>query len=187
MRRGCILVVTVSLCAVPGWTGAGLCDASPNHGAVATMADTALARVYFERFKELAGQWEARSTRGWEETSTWEVIAGGSVIMETSFDAHPGEAMVTLFALDRGRLVLDHYCVAGNQPHLVATKFAPDGSEVTFTFERGGNLESRDQGHMDKAVFRFVGEDRFTSQWTWYAKGLERWMEQIEARRATGR
>jgi hypothetical protein len=61
------------------------------------------ARAAFARFKGLAGRWQGRSTRGWTDTSTIRVIAGGSVVEMASFDAHPGEEMRTLFHLDGDR------------------------------------------------------------------------------------
>ena len=141
------------------------------------------ARAAFERFKGLSGEWHGRSTRGWEDSVSWRAIAGGTVVMQTSFEAHPGETMVTMIALDEGRLGLTHYCVAGNQPRLVASSCSPDGREVRFTFRDGGNLADRNRGHMDQAIFRFDDDDRMTSRWTWYQNGQERWMEEIEYRR----
>jgi hypothetical protein len=137
------------------------------------------ARRAFERIKRLAGDWQGKSTNGWEERTTFRVIASGSAVMYTSFDAHPGQTMLTVFHLDGEHLMLTHYCVAKNQPRLRATEFGDDGSSVTFTFLDATNLASRDKGHMDKAVYRFDGEDRFTTKWTWYQNGQERWMEEI--------
>jgi catechol 2,3-dioxygenase-like lactoylglutathione lyase family enzyme len=138
-----------------------------------------LARAGFERFKKLEGSWKGRSTKGWEETITFKTIAQGSVVVENSFDAHPNETMLTMFYLDGDRLMLTHYCVAKNQPRLLATSFADEGKTITFTFLDGTNLPTRDRGHMDKAVFRFIDDTQFTSQWTWYQNGKEDWMEEI--------
>ena len=146
-------------------------------------ADSAASRACFERFKALQGDWVGRSTRGWEETVSYRVIAGGSVVMATSFEAHPNETMVTLFALDNGRLGLTHYCVAGNQPRLVAAEIHPDGQEVLFTFRDGGNLPTRNRGHMDRVVYRFLDDNRVSSRWTWFQDGKERWMEEITLER----
>jgi len=137
----------------------------------------------FERFKALAGEWEGKSTKGWTDRVRYRVIAAGSVVEGTSFDAHPGETMATMYYLDGDRLLLTHYCVAKNQPRLVASSFAADEKSITFTFLDGTNLRSRDQGHMDKVVYRFHDPDHFTSRWTWYQDGQERWMEEIEHRR----
>jgi hypothetical protein len=137
----------------------------------------------FERFKKLEGTWIGSSTRGWKEEKSYRVIAGGSVVMGTSFDAHPGETMATMFHLDRGKLMLTHYCVAKNQPRLVASEISEDGKTIIFTFLDGTGLASRDQGHMDKAVYRFIDDDHVEAQWTWYQNGKERWLENIVAER----
>jgi GH24 family phage-related lysozyme (muramidase) len=141
------------------------------------------ARAAFERFRALEGSWRGKSTKGWTDTAVFRTIAGGSVVTETSFDAHPGETMLTAYHLDGDRLLLTHYCVAQNQPRLVASTIEEGGGTVTFTFLDGTNLPSRDRGHMDKAVFRFEDADHFTSRWTWYQDGTERWMEEIRMER----
>ena len=141
--------------------------------------DAQAARAAFERFKKLSGSWEGKSTKGWTEVNKYRVIAKGSVVMGTSFEAHPNETMVTMFHMDGDRLMLTHYCVAKNQPRMVATEISQDGAEVTFEFLDGTNMASRDKGHMDKAIFRFKSDDEFTSQWTWYQDGKESWMEEI--------
>ena len=84
---------------------------------------------------------------------------------------------------DGDRFMLTHYCVAGSQPRLAATAFEEEGKVITFTFLDATNLKSRDQGHMDKAVFRFKDENSFTTQWTWYQNGKESWMEEIRMER----
>jgi hypothetical protein len=40
---------------------------------------------------------------------------------------------------------------------------------------------------MDKAVYEFTDDRHFTTQWTWYSKGEEKWMEKIECERLGGR
>lgn len=150
----------------------------------ATNGTAELARAGFERFKKLEGKWHGKSTKGWEEAVHFKTIAQGSAVVENSFDAHPNETMMTMFVLDGDRLMLTHYCVAGNQPRLVATAFEEEGRKITFTFLDATNLPSRDKGHMDKAVFRFVDDSHFTSQWTWYQNGKENWMEEIRLERA---
>jgi len=137
------------------------------------------AHAAFERLKALEGAWRGESTRGWAEDVSFKSIAGGSAVMETSFDAHPNETMVTMFRMDGDVLDLTHYCVARNQPHLKATTFEEDGRKVTFTFVDGGNLPTRDKGHMDKVVLRFEDADHVSARWTWYQDGRESWMEEI--------
>jgi hypothetical protein len=33
---------------------------------------------------------------------------------------------------------------------------------------------------MDKAIVHFFNDDHVTVQWTWYEKGKEKWMEEIQ-------
>jgi hypothetical protein len=132
----------------------------------------------FERMKTLEGRWRGKSTKGWEDTKRVQVIAAGSVIMFTSFEAHPGETMVTMVHRDGDRLLLTHYCVAKNQPRLVATSYDAESGRAVFEYLDG--LASRDKGHMDKVVMTFDSPAHYESQWTWYQNGRERWLEQIE-------
>lgn len=145
-------------------------------------ADDARASAAFDHLKQLEGRWRADSTQGWSEEVAIEVIARGSVVMSTTL-FEEGRKMVTMYSLDGDRLVLTHYCEARNQPHLVATEISPDASSLLFTFERGGNLPTRDRGHMDSARLRLLDSDRFSSRWTWYQDGAENWMEEITYRR----
>jgi hypothetical protein len=144
------------------------------------------SRALYDRFKKLAGVWEGNSTKGWTERETVKVIAGESAVLFESFDAHPGETMLTLVHMDGDRLMITHYCVAKNQPRLVATSISDDGKTVIFTFLDATNLASRDVGHMDKVKFEFADESHYTSQWTWYQNGHEDWMEKIVSRRLPG-
>jgi len=138
------------------------------------------AAAAFERLKTLEGTWRGHSTKGWQDRVSVQTIAQGSALMFTSrFDAHPGETMVTVITLDRDRLLLTHYCVAGNQPRMAAAGLDEDGRSILFTFVDGGNMGSRDDGHMDKASYRLIDADHYSSRWTWYQGGEERWMEEV--------
>lgn len=140
---------------------------------------TAGPAVAFERFKLLTGVWAGRSTKGWVDQVTLDVIAAGSVVRSTSFDAHPGETMLTLYHMDGDRLMLTHYCVARNQPRMVATRFEDDGKRITFEFLDATNLPRLGTGHMHSAIVQFRDDDHFSSRWTWFQDGKESWMEEI--------
>lgn len=142
------------------------------------------SKAAFERLKRaLEGDWEGKSTKGWTERISYRSIAGGSVLMELSYGAHPNDWMATMYHMDGDKLMLTHYCAAKNQPRLIATEFSDDLSKVTFTFKDATNIASRDKGHMDKVVIRLTDPDHFSSRWTWYQDGKEDWMEDIEHRR----
>ncbi len=171
------LLGAVALCAA---TGAGPQDgaAEARHELPSVTAEDAAAA--YARFKNLAGEWVGTSTKGWTDREMISVIARQSAVMVISnFEAHPGETMATMIHMDGDRLMLTHYCVARNQPRLEATSIEDDGRTITFAFRDGTNLPSRDTGHMDKAIFRFVDDTHYSSQWTFYQDGQESWMEEI--------
>ena len=138
------------------------------------------AKAAFERLKKLEGEWTGRSTKGWDGRLKIQLIAGGNALLELSeIGPHPGETMATAIVPDGDRLLLTHYCIAGNHPRMVATPKSGDGGTFVFEFLDAGNLPSRDVGHMDKAVYQLVDDDHFTSRWTWYENGSEKWMEEV--------
>jgi hypothetical protein len=132
----------------------------------AQAADTTTAR--FEKLKALAGDWTKSDGDGTVEAS-YRVTAGGTAVMETLFPGTPHE-MVTVFTVDRGVLVLTHYCAAGNQPRMKALK-GGDANGIEFKFDGGGNIKSPKDGHMHEASFAFKDADHLTSKWQFYKDG----------------
>jgi len=157
--------------------------ASDGPAAAEAAAPASPAAAAFERLKRLSGKWRGRSTKGWEDQVTIDVIAGGSVVRSSSFDAHPGETMLTLYHLDGDRLMLTHYCVARNQPRMVASRFEDDGRTIRFDFLDATNLATSGAGHMHSSLMQFKDDDHFTSRWTWFRDGAESWMEEIRYER----
>src|SRR5215475_2722518 len=135
----------------------------------------------FERLKTMAGQWEAQMPAGKIEVN-YELLAGGSVLVaQEKVPRFP--RMMTVYHLDGDRLVLTHYCGAGNQPHMQAEPFDPKGSELRFAFVGATNLAHPGAGHMHSAVFRFNGPDDVTEEWTWYQNGKKELHEPLSFHR----
>ena len=152
-------------------------------GTVAQAADKpdTNAAAAFNQLKTLAGSWEATSERG-KVTSSYEVISNGSALVERI--NVPGEgAMLTVYHLDGNRLVLTHYCTAGNQPHMQAEAYDPASNQLAFNFAGGGNLGNANAGHMHNVLFKFAGADTFTANWTFQENGKPRFVENIEYHR----
>ena len=92
-----------------------------------------------------------------------EMLPGSGVDDPTKND-HP----VTMFYLDGEKLLLTHYCDAGNRPRMVARTSA-DGKTVEFDFvDVAGNLQ---YGHMQHAVFTFIDANHHTEDWTFLMPG----------------
>lgn len=75
----------------------------------------------------------------------------------TKYD-HP----VTMFYLDDGKLMLTHFCDAGNRPRMAA-KVSPDGKTIEFDFV---DLTGGDKfGHMYHAEITFIDVNHHTEKW----------------------
>ncbi len=127
----------------------------------------------FDRLKSLAGEWEGKSASGKSVALKSRLVSGGSAIEETLEPA--GEpAMVTVYYPDGGRLMVTHYCSAGNQPRMVTENAGGDGKRLAFAYLDATNLSSADAGHMHRLVIGFQDADHFTQEWTWREKGQEK-------------
>jgi hypothetical protein len=139
------------------------------------------ANAAFAKLKTLAGKWEAETQRG-KVTSAYEVLSNGSALEERT--KVPGEdEMLTVYHLDGDRLVLTHYCTAGNQPHMQAEAFDPASNQLVFNFAGGGNLSDPNVGHMHNVAIRFLSADAFNSKWTFQENGKPKFAENLEFHR----
>lgn len=92
-----------------------------------------------------------------------EMTEAGALDDPTKYD-HP----VTMFYLDSERLILTHYCDAGNRPRMAA-RTSTDGKTVEFDFlDVAGSTQ---YGHMQHAVFTVVDENHHTEDWTFMMPG----------------
>ncbi|HLJ89509.1 MAG TPA: hypothetical protein VKZ53_22055 [Candidatus Angelobacter sp.] len=135
----------------------------------------------FDKLKALAGTWEASSEHG-KSTISYEVIAHGTSLIERIHTADK-EDMATVYHLDGDRLVLTHYCEAGNQPEMTAAAFDPESNEIRFNFARISNLSNPNAGHMHSAAFHFDSANQTTMDWKWYENGKEGFTIHIQAHR----
>ena len=131
------------------------------------------AAAAFERLKALEGTWEAPATNGLKATTSFELTADGTVLLERySNPALPGGGhMVSAYHLDGTALILTHYCIAKNQPTLKADRFDAKAGEIQFEFLRGTNMASENTGHMRRALYRLGDANHFTTSWEFFQDG----------------
>lgn len=113
-----------------------------------------------EKLKGLAGTWVEADKDGKptdKVVSIVRVTAGGSAVHETLFPGQPME-MVSVYHLDKGELVMTHYCVLGNQPRMKADPKSPT-NQIKWTFAGGTNLDPAKDAHMHSATVTFVDAD----------------------------
>ena len=75
------------------------------------------------------------------------------------------ESMISIIHLDGDRLLMTHYCAAGNQPRMKATTSA-DGKTITFNFLDATNVLPSQPGVMQRVVITLVDADHHTEAWT---------------------
>jgi hypothetical protein len=130
------------------------------------------AQKSFDQIKSLTGSWEGKNAQGQPLRVTFRDTAGGSAIM-SEIQGHGPENMISMFHLDGpNRLLLTHYCGAGNQPRMTASS-SPDGKTITFDFLDATNLATPDAGHMQRVVFTVLDLNHHTEDWTFQDHGKE--------------
>jgi hypothetical protein len=127
------------------------------------------AQTSFNQLKSLAGTWEWKAPDGKTVEVDYRVTSGGSALMS---EIKGPEDMITMFHLDNDRLLMTHYCGAGNQPRMQATT-SPDGKTITFDFVDGTNLASPETGHMHRMVLSMLDANHHTEEWTYSDHGKE--------------
>jgi hypothetical protein len=131
------------------------------------------AQKSFDQLKSLAGSWEGKDSKGRPLSVSFRDTARGSVLM-SEIQKKGSDAvmisMVSMIHLDGpNRLLLTHYCSAGNQSHMAATT-SPDGKTITFDFFGGTSLSN---GHFRSIVFTIVDANHHTEEWNFIHQGKE--------------
>jgi hypothetical protein len=134
------------------------------------LAQTA-ARKSFDQLKSLEGSWQGKNSDGHALNVTFRDTAGGSAVISEIHGGGDAE-MVSMIHLDGDRLMLTHYCSAGNQPRMTAGSSA-DGKIVTFEYLDATNLATPDAGHMQRVAFTMIDANHHTEEWTFNDHGKE--------------
>lgn len=140
------------------------------------------ADAAFVRLKTLVGVWEGNTSMGKVQVS-YDLVAGGTALVERE-SGEKMPAMLTVYYVDKGRLLLTHYCVAGNQPRMQAQAFNPETGELDFQFLDATNLASPNAGHMHNAKIRVVDNNNMTSEWQFHENGRQKFAESAQYKRA---
>ena len=119
----------------------------------------------FEKLKALAGSWRG-NTGGLD----YRVTAGGTVVMETMF---PGTAQetVSMYFVDRGRLILTQYSAIGNQPEMVYDRKHSTSGEFFFKFDGGRGFTMRDDLHMHDGTIKLTEPNHLEATWNVWNQG----------------
>jgi hypothetical protein len=134
------------------------------------------AQTSFDTMKTLAGSWEGQVTTVPQEASlegklmhvSFRVTSMGNALVHEMTGAGRPDDPITMLYLDGDRLLLTHYCDAGNRPRMTG-KISPDQKTVEFEFlDVAGSTE---YGHMHHAVFTVIDANHHTEDWTYMTPG----------------
>jgi hypothetical protein len=128
------------------------------------------AQKAFATIKSMPGTWEGKGEDGKALRVDFKVTANGTAVMSEILGM---EDMISMIHLDgANKLVMTHYCAAGNEPRMQAT-LSPDGKTITFKFVDAANLATLDAGHMQQMVLTLLDENHHTEEWTFLDHGKE--------------
>ena len=147
------------------------------------------AQKSFDTLKSLAGSWEGRITTFPQQAEiegklmqvSLRVTSMGNALMHEMTGAGRPDDPITMLYLDGDRLLLTHYCDAGNRPRMVG-KMSPDEKTVEFDFlDVSGSTQ---YGHMHHVVFTFLDANHHSEDWTYMNPGDKPVHAHIELQRA---
>lgn len=125
----------------------------------------------FEMLKSLAGEWRGNVGKpGNPGGIDYRVTAGGSVVMETLFPGTDHE-MISMYFLNRGELMLTHYCAAGNQPEMLYDRKHSGSDELAFKFDGGRGFSMRDDLHIHNGAIKLHDARHIEAEWTSWNQG----------------
>jgi hypothetical protein len=120
----------------------------------------------FDQLKSLAGEWEGKNSSGNSAKVFYSVVSNGSVVMEHMAPKTDYE-MVTMYSLDGDRIVVTHYCAAGNQPTMQTAPSPAANGKYDFSFVRVSGTKTPDEGHMSALTLTIADKDHMTQAWTY--------------------
>jgi hypothetical protein len=125
------------------------------------------AQKAFEIMKTMAGSWDG-SIMGLSTHITIRVTSSGNAILHEATGPGRPDNPITMFYVDGDRLLLTHYCDAGNRPRMVG-KLSPDGKAVEFDFlDVSGSTE---RGMMNHMVFTMIDANHHSEAATYMLPG----------------
>jgi len=143
------------------------------------------SQAAFAKLQSLVGTWEGTANDGSKSRVQYEAIAGNSAVVERFVNDKMGaeNAMVTVYYLDGGRLLLQHYCMAKNQPRMKAETFDAAANELRFEFVDATGLPNAQAGHMHNATIRFIDANHISQEWQFFENGKQKFTETLQYER----
>lgn len=123
----------------------------------------------FHQLVGLEGNWIGKGSEGQSVEVSFRMTGGGSALM-SEIHGHGPENMITMFHMDGERLMMTHYCGAGNQPRMKV--IAADAKSVSFEFFDGTNI-GPGAGHMQRVTLTQPDANHHIEEWVFLDHGTE--------------
>ena len=172
-------LMAVSTAAVTALSNASRAQSGSAQAASAQPASTPTnAQKSFEQLKSLAGSWEGKVTTtppmpemdgGLMQVTLRVTSRGNALVHEMKGAGEPDDPSrydhpVTMLYLDGDRLMLTHYCDAGNRPRMTGKTLRRTERKWNSNFSTW--RAARQHGHMHHAVFTTIDANHHTEDWT---------------------
>lgn len=138
------------------------------------------AQRIFDSLKALKGTWVMGSGSKTAKV-VYKLTGGGTSLIETQLPDTDME-MVSVYHMDGpNRLILTHYCAAGNQPTMA---LLPGGTATDFRFDfvSGTNMKPTDM-HIHNVHYRVIDQDHIVTEWGSYSGGKPGEVEKFDLHR----
>lgn len=157
------------------------------------------ARKAYNRLKTLEGTWEGKVTTTPKQalaelqavdaklgdmdgkvSVAWGVGSNGHALTHVDLGEGPHYKPLTVFYVEKDRLLLTHFCAFNNRPRMEA-KISDDGNTVDFQFlDVEGVMK---YGYMRQATIVFIDDDHHTEDWVFNMPGDQPLRAHMDLRR----
>lgn len=124
----------------------------------------------FSKLTSLVGEWEGTTSSGSKVKVTYTLVSNKTALMEKLEPADEAE-MLTLYSLDGDRILVTHYCSAGNQPQMKTGAISEVSDRYAFSLTTVTGLKSPSEGYMVGLVLHLPDRDHLIQEWTYKDKG----------------
>jgi hypothetical protein len=132
-----------------------------------TNAPQSEAQKFFKDLKSLAGTWEG-DYEGTPLHVSFRVTSSGHALTHEATSPGRPEDPLTVFYLEGDRLLLTHFCDAGNRPFMQG-KMLPDGKTLEFDLIDVADYKGR-HGHMQQVVITILDADHHLEDWIYFVE-----------------
>lgn len=127
----------------------------------------------FNKLKALAGTWNGTHEMNGKNKPvriTYRVTAGGSALVEILGPGSP-EEMVSVYTAQGKKIRMVHYCMMGNQPHLVLDSY--NNNIFHFKYAKSPGISTRNDSYMGELTLTVKDKNHMVQKWTAFKKGKQ--------------